>query len=207
MPRSTEEVCDAISNATWNDLWPRLLLFTKKLIARKYWRGVLGGNIPGGIDSCDIVMRAIEQALSGDRKWNGDSDLYSFLCSTITSNVNHLATGYENKKTVLLQWDSDCGVGEPHLEDTNLGPSDISERVRKRRMVERWLDVLKDDPLVYDIACYIVYYDIDEPSQLAERLGATVPDINNAKKRLRRRISESTFFVMAMDDDVDFERR
>lgn len=62
MPRSTAETLRAIEMANWNDLWVRLLLFAEKRIAKMYWRGHLGGPIPGGLESKDVGRSAEKES-------------------------------------------------------------------------------------------------------------------------------------------------
>jgi hypothetical protein len=205
MPRPTTETIQAIT-ANWNDLWPRLLMFTEKRIAKMYWRGCLRGPIPGGLESKDVVLIAIGQAVSGERKWNENIDLYTFLCGAIASNLSHLANGSENKTTILTRVESEDDNYNKYNIDSpeclNDAPHITYELIQKYSIVNRFLDNLKDDSLVYGVACYILYYSIDKPSDLAESLKTTVSDINNAKKRLRRRLSEWEFLISREENSV-----
>ena len=100
MDESIAKVREAIAGTDWNDLWPRLLLFATKRCNRLFWRGQQGDPVPGGLEPGDIVLKVVEQALSGERRWNDKDSFYVFLCGSIASSLNHIAESAENRSTL-----------------------------------------------------------------------------------------------------------
>jgi hypothetical protein len=181
MYKTAHEVRKDLLMVDWSLVWPRLLLYAERKIARMYWRGIFGGPLPGGIESHDVAMKAIEQALSGDRQWPEGVRIETFLFQSVNSIVSHIATGAENSSTTLLE--------EGHLNKNDaITDSDMIALSRRDKQVSDFFNSLKDDPLAHDVAAYILYYGIDKPQELAGTLKRTVPEINTAKRRLKRRI-------------------
>jgi hypothetical protein len=182
--KNHEEVRKDFLMADWASLWPKLLLYTEKRITRMFWRGLLGGPLPGGIESHDIVMKAIEQALSGERQWMINARIDYFLFGAIKSVLNHLANSSENRSTCLIT-DEMVESASAHVVN-----SDIAAGVRRDPSVKAFFESLKGDPLVHDVASFILYYGVDKPEDLAHRIKRNVLEINNAKRRLKRKIME-----------------
>jgi hypothetical protein len=131
-------------------------------------------------------MMAIEQALMGERRCPDDVKPLKFLFEAINSILNHLATSAENRSTCLLTDEMSDNIGDDKY-DINSRVANFSHRSKE---VKAFLASLKDDPLAYDIASFIIYYSIDKPAELASQLKIDEVEINNAKRRLKRRVAD-----------------
>lgn len=180
MKTPNDQVATALATADWQDLWPRLLLFSQRRAARLFWRGEYGGAMPGGVKPEDFVMKAIEQALSGERRWDNKISLFAFLCGAISSMLNHAAESVENRITRRV---------DPRIEEYKL-VAPATELADEESLPERFVDSLRDDPLVYKMVAHILSSNTDKPSQLARVLKISVRDVYNANKRLKRKLSE-----------------
>ncbi len=185
MHKNLEEVRKELLMADWENLWPRFLLYTEKRVMRMYWRGQLGGPIPGGIESHDIVMKAIDLVLIGERKWPRGLKIEQFFLGVIKSLISHLTESYENVS-------SEC-IEEKAYKKNHQSPatdSKITDYARHNKIVDGFFDFLKDDPIVHNVAGHILHHSVDKPEELSQRLNHSTAEINNAKRRLKRRLIE-----------------
>jgi RNA polymerase sigma factor (sigma-70 family) len=91
----------SLTRAELDELNKRLLLFAHKRISRCFWRGEPSGPLPGGMTAQDFVYQAFQKTKDGTRKWNERATLFQHLAGVISSDISHLATSAENKRTTL----------------------------------------------------------------------------------------------------------
>jgi hypothetical protein len=151
----------------WQELTKRLLLLTHEFVGERY----LPGKSPA-----DLVQNAIRKLLEGQRNWNPRKvDLLSFLFDTIrkqaVSKVNEFPHSFANSI----------------LEDQQRSnrPEFQVDQSRQRRAI---LEDLKDDPLLCQIATVAIDEELFARAAIAERIGITRTDFDNARKRLQRRM-------------------
>ena len=170
-------------DVNWSDLIPRLLLYAKGRADRCRWQGKLAGKLPGGRDLHDVVQTAIQKTLAGERNWNREKcTLFQHFRGVIDSEINHLAVGLENRT--------------PHIPDDEIGniaslkpsPEDETVWIREKNNLLEFLS--RKNELCYEIASIMLKDDVSGSIEIAEILSISVEEINNAKKRLRRLISE-----------------
>jgi hypothetical protein len=155
-----------LAGVNWQELTKRLLLLTQEFVRERY----IPGKSPG-----DLVQNAIRKLLEGRRNWNPRKvDLLSFLFDVIrkeaTSEVKEFPHGFAGAT----------------LEDQHRSnrPEFQVDQGRQRRAI---LESLKDDPLLCQIAEVAIDEELFERAAIAERIGITRSDFDNARKRLQRR--------------------
>jgi len=156
----------ALAGVNWQELTKRLLLLTQEFIRERY----IPGKSPG-----DLVQNAIRKLLEGRRKWNPRKvDLLSFLFDVIRKEAGSEVKEFPH---------SFAGAT---LEDQHRSsrPEFQVDHSRQRRAI---LESLKDDPLLCQIAEVAIDEELFERAAIAERIGITRTDFDNARKRLQRR--------------------
>jgi DNA-directed RNA polymerase specialized sigma24 family protein len=183
----------------WTELVERLTLHASSKLRRLHWRGVsgsLGGKTPGGIEAVDLAQSAILDVIEGKRTWDpqADPDFLKFLQGVVDSKVSHLVEGLENRKSRRLGPASAGDENSGAYEVEASGPSP-AELVVNRDSAETFraavIKCLEGDDLAYKVLeCLEAEY--TKPSEIAEMLGISVADVNNAQKRLRRKLDQLT---------------
>jgi hypothetical protein len=155
-----------LAGVNWQELTKRLLLLTQEFVRERY----VPGKSPG-----DLVQNAIRKLLEGRRKWDPRKvDLLSFLFDVI------------RKEAVAEVKEFPHSFAGATLEDPHRSsrPEFQVDHSRQRRAI---LESLKDDPLLCQIAEVAIDEELFERAAIAERIGITRTDFDNARKRLRRR--------------------
>lgn len=199
-----EKVLIILAEQPWEEITSRLTYHALKESKQLYWQGLFNGVFPGGLEAQDIVNRAIEKVLTGERNWNPDThpDLIYYLKGVIDSDLNHLAESKENR---LLRSESvlsdalDCDEDAPKtgyfdkLSTSIPHPEEILIQKELEKKSDEFLwklyDFLNDDFLLQKIVECIID-GIDKPSDIALTLSIPVKDIYNFKKKLQRRLEE-----------------
>jgi DNA-directed RNA polymerase specialized sigma24 family protein len=174
-------------------LLKRLALHADRKLARLRWRGVQGGPPPRGIQGEDIAADAVTAVIEGTRTWDQKAhpDLLKYLRSVVDSMISKLVNSVDNRKTRRL--------GPPGTRDDESSPAyeavgrepDPAELAANREAAEGFrapiVEALKDDELAYQVfEC--LESDINKPADIAEYLGLSVGEVNNAQKRIRRMV-------------------
>jgi hypothetical protein len=155
-----------LAGVNWQELTKRLLLLTHEFVGERY----LPGKGPA-----DLVQNAIKKLLEGQRNWNPRKvDLLSFLFDVIrkevVSEVKEFPQSFEGST----------------LEDQRQS-SRPEFQVDQRRQRRAILEDLKDDPLLCQIATVAIDEEVFARAAIAERIGISRTDFDNARKRLQRR--------------------
>jgi hypothetical protein len=173
-------------------LLKRLALHADCKLARLRWRGVQGGSPPRGVQGQDIAADAITAVIEGTRAWDpkAQPDLLKHLRSVVDSIVSKLVNSFDNRSTRRL---GPPGVGDESSSayEVTGSESDPAELVSSREAAEKFrapiIEALQEDGLAYQVfEC--LEADITKPSEIADYLGLSVADVNNAQKRIRRKV-------------------
>lgn len=187
-----------LTNEQWNELVERLARYAYCKLARLYWRGLplsAGGAPPGGVDAADLAADAIVDTIEGTRVWDQEAepDLYRFLRSVVDSKVNHLAESLENQLTRRLDppGEGDTQPAAYQIADRAPDPATVcADRKALERFRALVLAVIQGDKLAEGVfSC--LEAEITKPSEMAVILEVRVEEINNAQKRLRRRVEKA----------------
>jgi hypothetical protein len=161
------------------------------------WRGAYvahGGSVPGGYEPYDFALDALEKAMDGTRPWNREKykTLESFLRSIINSDINHLVDSVDNStgRRLASQSAKDETVAAYEVPGTEPDPlMVVIDKDWQKRFHEAAMKELNGEPfLIKLLEC--MEAEITEPQEIADVLGPTVDNVNNEKKKLRRRLDK-----------------
>jgi hypothetical protein len=186
----------------WEEIYSRLLLHASQKIKRLYWRGIRGASPPGGAEAADIVNGAILKFLSGKRNLPPDVDLFHFFQRVIDSDINHLAESWDNRKCQLMSALSVANDDDETEEEYDLleqisskAPSQLDEVLQEeeesldQEFLLGFFDSLSSEPdLEKIVECF--FDGIFERADIASRLNVKATEIDNRRKRLKRRALE-----------------
>lgn len=168
----------------WENLIPRLVLFTARRLKGRRWHGVRNGL---GDEEHDIVYEAILKTMDGTRTWNEKKqDLYNHLIGVINSTIDNLLNGKENNVTVRVSEKDYYKTLDTHdsctMERDRLYHDPLYERE-----LSNVLKYLGDiDHLIKRLAELILIEGHRDTSYLCHELNIDMGSLNNLKKRLRR---------------------
>jgi RNA polymerase sigma factor (sigma-70 family) len=191
----SQEVQDALGRVSpdkWAKLMKYLINYADKAIRTKTWRGVFNGPLPGGKTAEDFVQEAIEKVYIGVRSWNPEQmNLRFFLKQVVRSDISSYVRNSENRikhLRIRTEAEEDEVDGLEHVIFDRDLPSDEENFEIASREVQQFFDFVKDDEIVYNMVK--LQYEEEEVfprNELAERLGVSRKDVDNAIKRHDRR--------------------
>lgn len=196
------DVLQAVEDQLTDEVVTRLIAHAQHKRQRLWWQGIRNGEMPEGIEPSDIIARAVEKTLTGKRRWDPSKnpDLYAYLTSVVDSDINHAAESWANqylRTASSLRPDGDDDQGGSYLDGLSArtpNPEQLALAAEGEKASEEFLlgllENLEDDPLLYRMVELITFDDINKPADLAARLEKKTKDINNARKRLRRRVEK-----------------
>jgi len=219
-----KELRARIEQAEWDNIIPLLSEYAQYKVMGLYLseKSTLGGTYLNDIVN-DIVMSAITKLLNGDRSWDiaKHPDMIDLLKSVVDSDVSHICdknsykitkrfptvkTVDSNENIEVEEFLSKASPAEDHTKylpsTTPLTPEDelISSHAYKFEE-ETWVLMLKvvegDDELEDIILCIEEGY--LKRREFAEQLGITPTEVDNRKKRLKRKYKD--FFDEHMKGD------
>lgn len=180
-PASKREL---FSQADWNDLLPRLLLFSYYL-SKGYNGGRLEQNLPNGLTPRDMVSEVITKALTGTRTWNPEvTDLIWFLKLSMRSEYDHLYNSAENKRRSRCSADDELPQSAVHGRST---PFDPEEFLRGEELRQFLIDLAGSDELQQQIIARAL--DGTKPAEIAQHLKIDVNTVYRCLKKVRAALS------------------
>lgn len=191
----------AITEDEWIDAWQRLRLHTWKRYGWLHKR--LGLNLD------DLVHQAIVDTMEGTRTWppidrntgeiRQDVTLLSFLCGVVRNNAYHLWVK-EKKRISFERSDNDEPAMPKSLEillaESNgsyphlTRPEDVERQTIYNQITEKMSELVGDDEVARNILTEWRKDPTLKPSDIATVLGLNITHIQNAQKRLRRKLEE-----------------
>lgn len=173
-----EEIRDRLEKLDWGSIFPELYAYA---YARRNYPCLYPGVSPE-----DLVNDAVQKVLAGERKWNPDKhpDIVIFLKSVIKSIASHALKSHKimNKCHGEFSQQASDNTAQRQVDDTETRRhySDIVDQIE--------LALQDDEELL------LLFYAMQEghfnDQDLSEALEMDITTIRNAKKRMRRRISE-----------------
>jgi hypothetical protein len=186
-----------LSDDQWAELVERLTLHASCKLLRLCWRGIVGsrgGAAPGGVEPADLAAAAITDVIEGTRSWDREAqpDFLNFLRGVVDSKVSHLVREVENRKSRRLA-PADSGEEGAAAHGVAGREPDPAQFVQEREAADRFrarvFKAVEGDEIASKVfECLEAEY--TKPQEMAELLGLTVSEINNAQKRLRRKVNE-----------------
>jgi len=156
--------------------------------------GRRGGTAPEGYEPDDFALKAIEKLLDGSRPWNREEypTLEAALRATIDSIINHLAVSADNVRGRRLASESSRSATAQAFQvpGTEPNPADVViDREWQEWFHEAAMKELDgDDFLIKLFECLAA--EITKPEEIATLLDMSIDDVNNGKKRLRRKLEK-----------------
>lgn len=151
---------------------------------------------PGGSSPQDIALGAILSVIDGTRNYDPElhPDFLKFLRSVVDSRINHLANSAELRLVRRMPTTLDNESEEPIEVNFSDNQSDPAQTCMAREVVNKAKAAVEveaqKDPLVLQIfEC--LEAGIIKPSEMAEVLEVNVKEVNNAQKRLRRKLDRA----------------
>ena len=184
-----------IPDQKWPEIVDRLTLHAACKLRKLAWRGVSwgrGGRPPGGIEPADIAADAILSVIAGERTWNQTKQpcFLTFLKGIVDSKVSHLVESCDNRVSIRLtdrtdHEDCPCSSrNDTRPPDEIVADSELAAKFRAEMLA-----AIEGDQLATQLfECFEA--DITNRSEIAEVLGVSVADVDNARKRLARRVEK-----------------
>lgn len=168
-----------------------LTAFTYNLVRAKVWRGVPGGEIPGGVQVADIVQTVFLKVWSGQRTWDRRHQEFRLaLMDAVKTEVSNLSRRSENVRTRRLGGTGEAGAEESdnvyRLPSSADMADDIVARLEELRLLENILP--EGDTLDRKVLRLILVEEIFDTAELAEAVGVGPTAIKNSKRRIKRKM-------------------
>lgn len=199
VPPQVRELLDAHE---WEKTTALLVVHTLRKARRLYWQGIRDGDMPEGKEAHDIVQDAIHQLLSGERRWDPDTqpDLFAHLQSIIDSKLSALVEGRANRRlrsetalTTAARPPEDAPSPLDAFASQRPDPEGIALQEEQERRSEDFLIelvlFLEGEPELQRIVEAIAD-GAEKPAEIAAAAGLGVKTVYNARKRLQRRLQE-----------------
>lgn len=203
IPASKDEVRDAIEN----EFCENKNLMAKLIKTTDYFINLY--NLKEYLNSEDIVMEAVEDILTGKRKWykNKCEKIKVFIIGVIKSKIRNYVNSNEykkNKKIVPLypsNLESENENTENSIYDKErakyYNSDDEYEQPESEEFYNKVLGLFSDDINAYCVLDELLSskkYNKKEQNQLlSKELGISVREVENAKKKIRYRLSTTCF--------------
>lgn len=178
-------------------LYESLFCHARRKMNRLGWKGMfpqVGKKTPAGYGPRDVVHDIVEKFLFGKRKWNKEkyATIEKCLLSAIDSQINHMMTSLKKKPVKRLAITRDDGkrIQAYELPGREPEPIIIVEDQESATEFHEAVKQIISEEEVFKQIYECIEADITEPSEISDITGIDVKDINNAKKRLRRRLEK-----------------
>jgi len=201
--RLSSEVFNQLQQADWGSIGKELLAFAQWWAERYQWRS--GGThlLAKGETLHDVVQDVILKAIAGQRNWDpGKGPLLPWLKDQVKSEIDALAKSAphtrevafpQDQKGELLTDDIEYPVFEDGVfsgatsPDPELASIAEEEDLYAKQKAQALFEAVDGESDLEEVVDAIVAGCQPKPRYLAETLGASVQDINNRLRRLRRR--------------------
>jgi hypothetical protein len=197
-----DRVLELLEAANWRDIIVRLTYHAAIQFRRYGWKtGLPEGNSPD-----DIALIAIQKVWDGTRDWDPDKypDLFKHLQWIVRSDVEHLFSSLEHKKTGRMPvMEKNDGTEVELGESTGEHPHSISGRVltpeeeliaehdrnSEAALITELHDAVKGDE---DLELLLLCFEegIDKPEKIAIETGWDINKVYNLKRKLLRKAAK-----------------
>lgn len=187
------EVLEAFKEQYTQALHERLILFASVRCSELTWHGILGGAPLRGKEPGDYVQEAIQLFFVGRRKWDPEKcSLKAFLEGVIRSTTNHNSEDKENTDTIRSRAANEQGEEIDLMDQLPSNELSFEEKEKiEERETRLWefIDFLSDHPEISPVF-EAIYDGVIKPASIAERLGISVNEVTNRKKRLATKVEQ-----------------
>jgi len=197
-----DRVLELLEAADWDDIILHLTYYAAFRFDRYGWKS----NLPKGNSPADVALNAIGKVLNGTREWDPDKypDLLTHLKWIVKSDVEHLSSSLENKKTgrvpVVIRED---GTEVELVETACEHPNSISAKILtpeeelidkqkneyENKILAELHDAVKGDQ---DLELLLLCFEegIDKPEKIAIEADWDINKVYNLKRKLLRRAAK-----------------
>lgn len=204
MPQTAREVLARMSEHELAELILRLGRYALRESNRLHWRTNDSVELPGGETIDSIVSLALEKTLSGERRWNPETQpkLQEYLMDVIDSLLSHLATGRDNSLFIkatspdgmISEADKSIlhtvGRDVDWLSRRGVSPETLLLQQEEVELHERAFELLREecegDPVLLRII-EVMRDGNEKAEQIAGASGLNIKEVYNAMKRLSRK--------------------
>lgn len=170
-------------------------------VAEAFIYGLTGSYQINGLGAQDLIMESIEAILTLKRKWYKSKcpNIVVLLIGVCKSKVRNFVNSKDykdnNKVIPLYPEDKENKNGNSIYDDEQGKRYDKDDQIfdeSDEAIIQNVLDLFEDDDVAYcvfDELLRISDYDVKEQNQLlAKKLGISVKEVENAKKRIKYKI-------------------
>lgn len=162
------------------EFWRKLIAFA---LRRRSRHGARANKFP---EPKELLAEAVLRVMSGDRHYDGTTDLYSFMCSVINSLLSHENTRAANSHAHMTITADDDQPGIGAISERSIGVLDDGvARFLMRDSIRHFAEQLEPDLQAYITTRLDGGYDTEE--ERAAAMGTTVEDLRNRIRRIRRK--------------------
>jgi len=197
-----DRVLELFEAANWDDIILNLTYYAVFRFERYGWKS----NLPKGNSPADVALNAIGKVLNGTREWDPDKypDLLTHLKWIVKSDVEHLSSSLEHKKTgrmpvVIKEDGTEVELGETACEHTHSISAKVltpeEELITKQKkgyennLLAELHDAVKGDE---DLELLLLCFEegIDKPEKIAIEADWDINKVYNLKRKLLRKAAK-----------------
>lgn len=195
----------ALTDEQWEECMERVTFHAAGIFRKHGWLG-RGGKFehagPQGQSPQDLASEAIVSVVEGTRHCDAKTfpDFVKSLKSVVDSKIHHLAVSLESRMTQPMPQQASAAGDDPtdiEFPGAEQDPAEAciakEEAYIAKKMIEVAREALARDQEGDSLALSIfecLEEGITKRSEIAELLGMDVKDIDNAQKRLRRKMEQ-----------------
>lgn len=187
----------ALSTEDFERLNKRLTHHALCKMRKLTWRGAYvrkGGAVPGAYEPHDFAFDAIRKMLDGTRPWNKEryKTLEAALRASIDSEISHLVESVDNIQGRRLASPTSKDESAAAYQIAGSDPEPVTvvlDREWQERFHQAAMKELKGEPLLEKLL-ECLEAEMTDPAELSVMLGISVDEVNNLKKRLRRKLEK-----------------
>jgi len=170
----------------------RLASFGHRVFA-EFGLGGLGGTVRGiGLSIEDFVGNVLSEHLEGRLAHEASrGELFSLLATAMRNDIidalRRAAHTREEGRSPVRRERSEVS---PALDELPARAAEIAALIDEGRYRRRVREAFSDEPDLADVVRAVLDLDLSKPQEIAEALGISADEVQNRKKRLRRRLVE-----------------
>jgi DNA-directed RNA polymerase specialized sigma24 family protein len=147
-----------------------------------------------GTSPQDLAIETLGKLVCGELNYHrAKGRLETYLATVMRHDFVDLLRSKAHSTSVDLDSDGDTAVPEPR-RDVQTGSSPIQEdpvaAVAERECKEQVYALVKDERDLEEMVYAVLELNVTKPQDIAELLKTDVADVQNRKKRMRRRLAE-----------------
>lgn len=170
----------------------------------RWWLRTAGALAKGNTLD-DVVANAVASLFGAKRTWDPSAqpDPFEYLKSVVNSELSNLARSADNRKLDRAPEDLDLPGDDTPLSALLDAEEDTELKQQRNRFYSLLIDAISNDNDLLKLHDLFVNDGIDKPQELASRLGMSVTEVNNLKKRFMRACKNVGDTMLADEDNYD----